>query len=103
MKSCSVIEPFGRFLYSSANGSEDQRVFTVDADDGSLTAGLPRPNPGAFGRAIVSAGRFIYVTRVNAHDVVTYTADPETGALAQGVTGSSSFVIDASGEPYASK
>jgi 6-phosphogluconolactonase len=78
-----VVHPSGKFLYGSNRGHDSIAVFTVNADNGELTAaGHQAENikePRNFN--IDPSGKFCLVANQKADSIVVFAIDPKTGAL----------------------
>ena len=77
-----VVHPSGKFVYGSNRGKNSIAVFTVNAEDGTLTPVQQQPT-GATPRnfAIDPTGAFCIVAGQNSGDIRLYTIDPESGQL----------------------
>jgi 6-phosphogluconolactonase len=77
------LDPAGRFLYVSNRGHDSLAIFSVDANNGSLTP-LGRSSTG--GRtprnfAIDPAGRFILAANQESDSIITLHIDPQSSQL----------------------
>jgi 6-phosphogluconolactonase (cycloisomerase 2 family) len=78
-----VVDPSGRFLYVSTNGSQVSG-YTINSATGSLTPIPGSPFPAGsftFGLAIDRTGRFLYATNPSSNNLSAYLVDSNTGAL----------------------
>ena len=77
-----VVHPSGKFVYGSNRGKNTIAVFSVNAEDGTLTPVQQQPTgrtPRNF--AIDPTGAFCIVAGQDSGDIRLYTIDPENGQL----------------------
>jgi 6-phosphogluconolactonase len=77
-----AVHPSGKFVYGSNRGKNTIAVFSVNADDGTLTPVQQQPTgrtPRNF--AIDPTGAFCIVAGQDSNDIRLYTIDPESGQL----------------------
>jgi len=86
-----AIAPAGNYAYVTDSGANLVRVFSINADNGSLSeiGNVPTGN-GPTSLTFVSSGRFLLVKNQNADTIWTYTVNQTSGAL----TRSSSLSVD---------
>ncbi len=77
------IHPSGRFLYGSNRGHDSIAIFTINAENGRLTAVGHESTRGKTPRNFVldAAGRYLYAANQDTHNVETFSIDPTTGLL----------------------
>ena len=91
-----VVHPRGKFLYGSNRGHNSIAVFSVNPENGELTAtghqaeGIKTPR----NFNIDPKGKFCLVANQDGHNIVVFAIDPETGALkATGITAEVPFPV----------
>ncbi len=79
------IDPSGRFLYASNRGHDSIASFSIDAEQGRLTALGHVSTQGKTPRhfAIDPEGRHLLVVNEDSGNLVTFKIDQDTGALIQ--------------------
>src|SRR5204862_2119611 len=77
-----VVHPSGKFVYGSNRGKNTIAVFTVNAEDGTLTPVQQQPT-GAIPRnfAIDPTGAFCIAAGQDSGDIRLYSIDGENGQL----------------------
>jgi 6-phosphogluconolactonase len=77
-----VVHPSGKFVYGSNRGKDSIAVFTVNAEDGTLTP-VQQQTTGATPRnfAIDPTGAFCIVAGQTSNDIRVYRVNPENGQL----------------------
>ncbi|WP_221028973.1 lactonase family protein [Actomonas aquatica] len=77
------VHPSGRFLYVGNRGHDSIAVFSIDADDGTLTAVEQEPVRGSWPRNFVidPSGRWLVVAGRHSNTVAVFAIDAETGRL----------------------
>jgi 6-phosphogluconolactonase len=80
-----AVEPSGRFLYASNRGHDSIAIFSIDAEQGRLTALGHASTEGKTPRhfAIDPEGRHLLVVNQDSGNLVTFKIDQDTGALTQ--------------------
>lgn len=80
-----AIEPSGRFLYASNRGHDSIAMFSIDAEQGRLTALGHESTEGKTPRhfAIDPEGKHLLVVNQDSANLVTFKIDQDTGALTQ--------------------
>ncbi len=80
-----TVDPSGRYLYATNEGSDTVSAFDVDATTGALTE-IPGSPFGALGDrpmcvAVDPTGKFAYVANEGSDTISAFTVDATTGAL----------------------
>ncbi len=84
-----AVDPAGRFLDVTNQGSNNVSAFSINATTGALTsAGAPfAAGTGPQSITVDPSGQFVYVANQTSNDVSVYTLNPISGALSP-ITGS---------------
>lgn len=77
------VGPLGKFVYVSNRGHDSIRVFSVNSQDGSLSAVEDVPTLGKTPRNFVfdPSGKFVLVGNQDTNQVVVFSVDTSTGRL----------------------
>lgn len=80
-----AVDPSGRFLYTSNRGHDSIAIFSIDAEQGRLTAKGTLSTGGKTPRhfAIDASGMHLITANQDSGDLVVFNVDSNTGALAQ--------------------
>ena len=84
--SAFTVDPSGKFIYVTCQGSNDVSMYTINASTGLLTAnGTIAAGTGPISVTVDPTGRYAYVANVGA--VSMYTINSSTGVLTANVQG----------------
>jgi 6-phosphogluconolactonase len=77
------MHPNGKYVFASNRGHNSIAVFSVDGEDGTLTALDRVSTEGEFPRnfAIHPSGEFVYAANQNSNSITIFSMDSETGVL----------------------